>query len=94
MLKAQTKSEHGPVYTLSLQDMTDEQLLKETKKCIWHSAFANNNPRCEFHWKADMCYDECKNRDPNLVNYKKAYNAVARQTGNDSCVDDSVEDEN
>jgi len=29
---------------------------------IWLSAYAANNPRSDYHWQADACYDEAKRR--------------------------------
>ncbi len=38
--------------------MDDEKLFDETKHKIWLSAFANNNPRSDYHWHVDACYEE------------------------------------
>ncbi len=46
----------------SLHSMTDEQLRKACNEYIWLSAYASNNPRSDYHWQCDACYDECKNR--------------------------------
>lgn len=59
-------------YLERLAAMNDEQLSKETEQAIWLSAYADNNPRSDYHWHADACYDECKRREePDL--YKKAW---------------------
>jgi hypothetical protein len=57
--------------------MDDATYLVKTEEMIWLSAYANNNPRSDYHWKSDACYDEAKRRGkPEL--YKQAYdNAVA-----------------
>ncbi len=64
-------------YLKKLVKMTDEQLLKECESKIWLSAYANNNPRSDYHWHADACYDECKNRDKPDI-YKRAYKKIER----------------
>lgn len=57
--------------------LTDREFVEFTEKQIWLSGYANNNPRSDYHWQADACYDEAKRRgDENL--YVRAYNrAVA-----------------
>ena len=42
-------------YADRISAMTDEELLKETESTIWLSAYANNNPRSDYHWQADAC---------------------------------------
>ena len=55
-----------------LKTLTDEELVEGTAHHIWLSSYAGNNPRSDFHWQCDACYDECWNRDkPEL--YEKAY---------------------
>lgn len=52
--------------------MTDGMFLEVSKNKIWLSAYANNNPRSDYHWQADACYDEAQRRGkPEL--YKQAY---------------------
>lgn len=54
-------------YLDKLAKMNDEQLRHECNQMIWFSAYANNNPRSDYHWQCDACYDECKKRDkPNI----------------------------
>lgn len=56
--------------------MDDAAFVEEAEHRIWLSAFANNNPRSDYHWQADACYDEAKRRGkPEL--YKEAYNRAA-----------------
>jgi hypothetical protein len=45
-------------YMQKLEKMTDEELEKESDQKMWLSAFANNNPRSDFHWHVDLIYDE------------------------------------
>lgn len=59
------KDNSGKVRTEHLKklvQMTDEQLMQECKDKIWLSAFASNNPRSDYHWHCDACYDECQRR--------------------------------
>ena len=65
-------------YLEKLSSMTDEELLKECENKIWFSTYANNNPRSDFHWQADACWDECeKRKKPNI--YKQAYDTIQKQ---------------
>ncbi len=50
-------------YLAKLTAMTDDQLRHECNDKIWLSAYASNNPRSDFHWQCDACYDECKQRN-------------------------------
>jgi hypothetical protein len=45
-----------------LARLTDEAFEDEAKSRIWLSAYANNNPRSDYHWQADACYDEAMRR--------------------------------
>ena len=81
-MEAQTKEKHGEAYAKSLKAMTDQELQKECETAIWFSAYAANNPRCEYHWKVDLCYDESKERDTeNVTIYKTAYENIAESLG-------------
>jgi hypothetical protein len=60
------KDNHGRPkadYLAKLAACTDEQLAKECDQYIWLSAYASNNPRSDYHWMCDACYDECKRRN-------------------------------
>ena len=59
-------------YVESLAKMTDEALLKETEHKIWLSAYAHNNPRSDYHWHCDACYDECGSRQKPEI-YSRAH---------------------
>jgi len=59
-------------YLDKLAAMTDADLHAETRQKIWLSAYANNNPRSDYHWQCDATYDEWNCRG-NLDGYKKAY---------------------
>jgi len=52
--------------------LTDNEFVERATHVIWLSAFANNNPRSDYHWQADACLDEAgRRRKPEL--YKMAY---------------------
>jgi len=59
-------------YLDKIAAMTDEQLHTETRQMIYLSAYANNNPRSDYHWQCDATYNEW-NRRGNSTGYKKAY---------------------
>jgi hypothetical protein len=50
----------------------DEPFVKRAERTIWLSAYADNNPRSDYHWQAAACYHEAERRgDPEL--YSRAY---------------------
>ena len=49
-------------YLARLAGMSDAELGSECESKIWLSAYANNNPRSDFHWQCDACYDAAKAR--------------------------------
>lgn len=63
-------------YLETIKEMSPEELFAETKQKIWLSAFANNNPRSDFHWQCDACYDEWKARGK-LEQYTEAWKAAS-----------------
>ena len=64
-------------YLEKLAGMDDDGLFAETKDKIWLSAYANNNPRSDYHWHADACYDECAKRGKPEI-YQRAYDYNVR----------------
>lgn len=62
-------------YLARLAAMTDAELYKESTSKIWLSAYANNNPRSDFHWHADAIYDEWESRGK-LAEYNRAFEQV------------------
>ena len=60
-------------YLKNLAAMTDEELGRECYQMIYHSARCNNNPRADWHWMVDACYDESKRRDDSGEIYSEAY---------------------
>ena len=64
-------------FVAKIAAMTDDEFVKKTENIIWLSAFASNNPRSDFHWQADACYEEAQRRGkPEL--YQKAYDQAER----------------
>ena len=49
-------------YLQKLTTLTDKELREKCSQMIWLSAYANNNPRSDYHWQCDACYDECSSR--------------------------------
>jgi len=49
-------------YIDRLHAMNDDQLREECQSKIWLSAYANNNPRSDYHWQCTATYDECQDR--------------------------------
>ena len=67
-------------YIAKIAAMSDEQLQSECESKIWLSAYANNNPRSDYHWHVDACYDECAKRGKGDI-YKNAYKSVEASVG-------------
>lgn len=58
---------------------SSEEFLKIAEQAIWLSAYANNNPRSDFHWQADACWDEAHRRgQPGM--YQMAWERAAGRT--------------
>lgn len=66
-------------YVEKVKNMDYEILLKETEDKIWLSAYAANNPRSDYHWHVDVCYDELLKRDGNDSGYRKAWKRASSQ---------------
>jgi len=62
-------------YLEKLKDMDDAELAEHCSQYIWLSAYASNNPRSDYHWMCDACYDECNRRDKVDI-YTKAHKAL------------------
>jgi len=67
----------------SLKIKTESELYDVCKEYIWLSAYASNNPRSDYHWKCDACYDECANRGKNGAGgiYERAHKSVMKDCG-------------
>lgn len=63
-------------YLKKVASMDEDHLETETYSMIYQSARCSNNPRADWHWMVDVCYDECKRRDGNI--YVSAYNKCYR----------------
>lgn len=63
-------------YLGKIAAMDDEKLKSETYQMIYHSARCSNNPRADWHWMVDACYDECEKRPGDT--YKKAFDDCYR----------------
>lgn len=62
--------------------LDDAAFVKLAEERIWLSAFANNNPRSDYHWQADACHTEAERRgNPEL--YNEAWRKAARSAGAD-----------
>jgi hypothetical protein len=57
--------------------LSDEGFFDVAEKKIWLSAYANNNPRSDYHWQADACYDEATRRGKPEI-YKSAWEKASR----------------
>jgi hypothetical protein len=66
--KGKPKQEY--VQKLTIYD--DQKLMDECESKIWLAAYAANNPRSDYHWHVDACYDECVRRDKVFL-YQHAY---------------------
>lgn len=61
------------IYADRIAAMDDTAFSKEAEQSIWLSAYANNNPRSDYHWQADACYNEATRRGkPELYNQAHA----------------------
>jgi hypothetical protein len=58
-------------YLAKIAGMSDEQLQSEAYQMMYHAARCHNNPRADWHWMVDACYDECAKRPGEI--YKKAF---------------------
>lgn len=59
-----------------LAEYSEKEFLWECEQYIWLSAFAANNPRSDWHWMCDLCYDESIRRGaPDL--YERAWHRAS-----------------
>ena len=65
------------LYADRIAVMDDDDFTKQCEQVIWLSAYASNNPRSDYHWWADACYNEAQRRGkPEL--YTQGYNAALK----------------
>lgn len=63
-----------------LRSRSDKQLVDESANYVWLSGYAANNPRSDYHWKCDACYDEARRREKPWL-YQRGWNQAYRQAG-------------
>lgn len=63
-------------YVAKLQAMELPALEKETESKIWLSAYAANNPRSDYHWHVDACWDVLMLRTGTDEAYAACYKRV------------------
>jgi len=68
-------------YLDKLASIDDAQLREACNQMIWLSAYANNNPRSDYHWQCDACYDECLKRDKVYIYEQEHTKLVKELTG-------------
>ncbi len=66
-------------YLDKIAALDDTTLLDKCEQAIWLSAYAANNPRSDFHWQVDACYDECIKRGKGNI-YERAYKQAEAST--------------
>jgi hypothetical protein len=68
-------------YLAKIALFDEARLYDECRDKIWFSAYAANNPKSDFHWHCDACYDECVKRDKVDEIYSQAYEDVMKANG-------------
>lgn len=63
-----------------IAQLPDDEFVEAAENKIWLSAYAGNNPRSDYHWQADACYDEAKRRG-NEALYERAYKRACASAG-------------
>lgn len=64
-------------YKEKLRALDDKALRTECEQYIWLSAYASNNPKSDYHWKCDYCYDICKEKGKIEI-YNEAHKEVSK----------------
>ena len=67
-------------YLTKIAEMSHEVLEMEVEQICWLSAFANNNPKSDYHWQADALYDECQKRNEPVI-YVRGYEKAVASSG-------------
>lgn len=65
-------------YLSKLATLDNDALYSECYSMIYQSARCANNPRADWHWMVDSCYDEAKRRDENANIYARAFEECYR----------------
>lgn len=63
-------------YLVKIAAMDDEKLESECYSMIYQSARCSNNPKADWHWMVDACYEEAAKRPGEI--YKRAYDQCYR----------------
>jgi hypothetical protein len=65
-------------YLTKIAAMDDKELESESYSMIYQSARCANNPRADWHWMVDACYDEAAKREDGAPIYSRAYKSCYR----------------
>ena len=65
-------------YLTTIAAMSDGKLQSECHSMI-DQASRCNNPRADWHWMVDACYDEAKKRDEDASIYSRAYDTCYKE---------------
>lgn len=69
---------HDPAqFAAKLEAADEDELRKLCNSYIWLSAYANNNPRSDYHWMCDAAYAECERRGKGNI-YAEEHTRLAR----------------
>ena len=60
-------------YLTKIAAMDEAALYSECYSMIYQAARCANNPRADWHWMVDACYDEAKKRADGAPIYCRAY---------------------
>lgn len=60
-------------YLTKIAAMDDEELFSESYSMIYQAASCANNPRADWHWRVDACYDESAKRADGAPIYCRAH---------------------
>ena len=61
-------------YLNKILAMDEKKLQHETETKIWLSAYASNNPKSDYHWQCDACFEVAEEKFTGL--YDKAHKNV------------------
>ncbi len=65
-------------FLTEIATLTDSDFVSHARRKIWLSAYASNNPRSDYHWQADACWQEAQRRGkPEL--YELAHREASAQ---------------
>lgn len=64
-------------YVERIKNLPMPELMREARDKIWLSAFAASNPRSDYHWQVDVCYDALLEITKSDDAYTQAFRSVA-----------------